>query len=303
MAGADERPEVRTEGAGPFTTRIVQPLDEGGTAEWESRLARKRGAVVIRPAGHAQGVHRHADAAALGRLRRLNSTASSAFAIGGALFVLGAAVAQFGWGGATTSAVVYFVGGLFFNTGGYASLLQVINAPRPEHGPHELITPRWRWWSFEPMRIDWLSTFLLFTGTLVFGINLVDSFLHGLSAQQTNEFVWGPDMIGCALFLISGHLALVEVCHGRLGVRTHELGWWVVAVNQLGSFLFLVSALAAYARPATGVMVDVMVANWGTLAGALCFLVGGVLQGFEHPVAAPASAARLDVGEIGLNRA
>ena len=303
MAGADERLEKWTEGAGPFITRIVRRLDGGGTAEWESRLARKRGAVVVRTAANPQGVRRYADAAVLSRLRRLNSIASWAFAVGGALFVLGAAVARFGWGDATTSAVVYFAGGLFFTTGGYTSLLQVINAPSPEYGPPELIMPRWRWWSYEPRRIDWLSTFLLFTGTLVFGANLVDSFLHGLSAQQTNEVVWGPDIVGCVLFLISGHLALVEVCHGRLGVRPHELGWWVVAVNQVGSFLFLLSALAAYTRPATDVMVDATVANWGTLAGALCFLLGGALQYFERPVASSASVARGDVEGMGLDRA
>ncbi|MCQ4082356.1 hypothetical protein NGB36_17555 [Streptomyces sp. RB6PN25] len=306
MAGTDEqtderteeRAEERTEGAGPFTTRITRPLDEGGTAVWESRLARKRGAVMVSSAENPQGVPRHADLAARSRLRRLNAIASWAFAIGGALFVLGAAVAEFGSGDASTCAVIYFVGGLFFNTGGYASLLQVINSPRPENGPHELVTPRWRWWSYEPRRIDWLSTFLLFTGTLVFGVNLVDSFFHGLSAQRTNELVWGPDMIGCVLFLVSGHLALVEVCHGRLGIRVQDLGWWVVAANQLGSVLFLVSAFAAYTRPANGVMVDVTAANWGTLAGALCFVLGGVLQGFERPVTSPASVA--DVVGAGL---
>jgi hypothetical protein len=280
-------PEGRAEGAGPFTTRISRPLNGDHTAVWESRLARKRGAVVIRSAQNARDVRRHADLAALNRLRRLNTIASTTFAIGGALFVLGAAVAQFGFGDATTSAVVYFVGGLFFSTGGYVSLLQVINSPRPDNGPHELVTPDWRWWCYEPRRIDWLSTFALFVGTLVFGVNLVDSFLHGLSPQEINQLVWGPDMLGCALFLFSGHLALVEVCHGRLGVRARELGWWVVAVNQLGSVLFLVSALAAYTRPGTGALVDVTIANWGTLAGALCFVLGGVLQGFERPAPAP----------------
>ena len=83
--------------------------------------------------------------------------------------------------------------------------------------------------------------------------------------------------------LISGHLALVEVCHGRSGVRARDLGWWIVAINQFGSVLFLVSALAAFTRPATGSVVNADIANWGTLTGALCFWAGGVLQFFERP--------------------
>ncbi|GAA3113380.1 hypothetical protein GCM10020254_69660 [Streptomyces goshikiensis] len=42
------------------------------------------------------------------------------------------------------------------------------------------------------MRLDWLSTFVLFVGTLVFGVNLLDSFLRGLSVQQVNRLVWTP---------------------------------------------------------------------------------------------------------------
>jgi len=43
------------------------------------------------------------------------------------------------------------------------------------------------------------------------------------------------------------------------------------------------SALAAYTRPATGSLVNGDIANWGTLTGALCFSVAGLLQLGEHP--------------------
>lgn len=101
--------------------------------------------------------------------------------------------------------------------------------------------------------------------------------------QQENGLVWAPDLIGCTLFLVSGHLALVEVCHGRPRVLPRDLGWWIVAVNQLGSALFMASALADFTRPATGSVLNIDIANWGTLTGALCFSVGGVLQFFERP--------------------
>ncbi|MFF3013132.1 hypothetical protein [Streptomyces sp. NPDC057939] len=272
------------EGAGPFTTRRTWRLPDGREAVWESRLARRRGVLAVRAPGASTARHARADAASLVRLRRLNSIAAVAFVIGGALFAAGAAIAQFGSGDAITSSGVYFVGGLFFNTGGYVSLLQVINAPRQvPSGADALVTRRWRWWSYEPMHLDWLCVFALFAGTLVFGVNLLDSFLQGLTVQQINRLIWTPDVIGCVLFLVSGHLSFVEVCHGRLRVLAHDLGWWIVAVNQLGSVLFMVSALAAFTPRVTGSELDADIANWGTLLGALCFSIGGVLQYAERP--------------------
>ena len=122
------QPEQRAKGAGPFTTRLTWRLPDGGTAVWESRLARRRGVLAVHPLGAAATRHIRADAVAITRLRRLNAIAAIAFVIGGALFAAGAADAQFGSGDATECASIYFAGGLFFTTGGYASLLQVINA-------------------------------------------------------------------------------------------------------------------------------------------------------------------------------
>jgi hypothetical protein len=272
-----------SQGAGPFTTRRVWRRADGGSAIWESRIARRRG-VLRHLTAHGPEVAVAADDVVARRLGRLNLVASLAFIAGGLLFALGAAVAQLGSGDPATSASIYFAGGLCFNTGGYASLLQAINAPEPGATGEELEAGRWRWWSYEPNRIGWLSTFVLFAGTLVFGINLLDSFLQGLSTQQVNRLIWAPDVIGCALFLISGHLALLELSHGRPRWRPQrELGWWIVAINQVGSILFAVSALASFTRPATESLVNVDVANWGTLTGALCFAVGGVVQLFERP--------------------
>ncbi|MEU9106219.1 hypothetical protein AB0D54_18050 [Streptomyces xanthophaeus] len=279
------QPEQRADGAGPFTTRLAWNRSERETVVWESRTARRRGALSVRGPGDAVTILPSADAEARGRLRRLNAVASGAFVVGGALFALGAAVSQFGSGDAVESAAIYFVGGLFFNIGGYVSLLQVLNAPRDAQGGGPLVTARWRWWAYEPMRLDWLTTFVLFAGTLVFGVNLLDSFLQGLSVQQTNRLIWTPDMVGCLLFLISGHLAFAEICHRPWPCfRSRSLGWWIVAVNQLGSWLFMVSALAAFTRPATSSMVNTGIANWATLSGALCFSLGGVLQAYERPL-------------------
>jgi hypothetical protein len=208
------------------------------------------------------------------RSRAINAVSATAFVIGGSLFAIGAALAQGEVGEPRLVAGVYLAGGVFFSTGAYAAVLQIVNGPR---------TKRWRWWSAEPARLEWLSTVVLFAGTLIFAINLLDSLLGDLSPAQYDRLVWSPDMVGCALFLVSGHFAMVEISGSWLPCwRPRDLGWWIVAVNQLGSTLFMAAAVASLVR-ADGDMIAIGIANWGTLTGALCFAVAGVMQEFERP--------------------
>jgi hypothetical protein len=183
-------------------------------ARLDRRALRKRG--VLRALGEELDAARaFADANTMRRLRRVNAVAATAFVIGGSLFAIGAALAQCDVGGPRLAAGVFLAGGVFFSTGGYTSLLQVVNGPREGPGG-ELIAKRWRWWAVEPGRLEWLSALVLFAGTLVFGINLLDSLIGDLSPAQFDRLVWSPDMIGCALFLVSGHLAMVEISGGWL---------------------------------------------------------------------------------------
>ncbi len=195
------------------------------------------------------------------RERRLNAIAASAFVVGGSLFATGAALAQGDVGGPRLVAAVYLAGGAFFSSGGAAS----VRLAR-DRSP-----------------LEQLSALVLFVGTLVFAINLLDSLLGDLSPAQYDRLVWSPDMVGCALFLVSGHLAMVRISGTWLPCwRPRELGWRIVAVNQLGSVLFMVSAVASLVR-ADGDMIAIGIANWGTLTGALCFALAGLMQEFEHP--------------------
>ena len=162
-------------------------------------------------------------------------------------------------------------------------MLQAANAPTDIDQDGSLTSTRWRWWEFRPHNLGWLSAAVLFVGTLLFAVSLVAAFAENLTVRQSNTWIWIPDMVGCVCFLVSGHLALLEICHGRIGVRTHEIGWWIVAVNQVGSVLFFLAGLAAYTRPATSTAVDLGVANWGTFLGAVCFVIGGVVQAFDKP--------------------
>jgi len=193
--------------------------------------------------------------------RRRNLLAAVSFFIGGSLFALGALFAQLSVGTVVTVNVTYLVGGFFFSLGGYVSILLA-------QPPHER---------------PWRSAVVLFVGTLLFALSLVAAFAEGLTPRQSNGWIWLPDISGCVCFLVSGHLAMLEVGAGRIRVRPHVIDWWVVAVNQLGSILFFLAGVAAFTRPATSQAIDIGLVNWGTFAGAVCFAVGGVIQAFVTP--------------------
>jgi hypothetical protein len=266
-----------------FTTRVTWDLPGGRSARWSSRRARRRGTIELRDASGEVVSSVRAEPRTARRLDRTNWVAAVAFMIGGSLFSLGALFAQVGIGAIRTVDVVYLVGGVFFSLGGYASVVQAGNAPTHVDENGSLASGRWRWWDFQFRHIGWLSAFVLFVGTLFFGLSLLAAFAQGLTVRQSNGYVWFPDILGCICFLVSGHLAMLEVCHGRIGVRLHELGWWIVAVNQLGSVLFFLAGIAAFTRPATSDVISIGVVDWGTFTGAVCFVVGGVLQAFERP--------------------
>jgi hypothetical protein len=213
------------------------------------------------------------------RLTTINSVAAVAFTLGGSLFALGAVFAQLGQVALLTVNITYLVGGFFFSLGGYASVLLVVNGSAKDDPTDEAV----RWWGYQPQRRDWLSAAVLFVGTLLFAISLVAAFAEGLTPRQSDGWIWLPDILGCLCFLASGHLAMLEVGGGHVGVHVHAIGWWVVAVNQLGSILFFLAGLAAFVRPATSADLDAGLVNWGTFAGAVCFAIGGAVQLFDKP--------------------
>lgn len=275
----------RVDGGGWFTTRVTWDLQDGRSATWTSRMARRRGRIELHDAaGRVTGTV-EAEPATAQRLARLNLIAAISFMIGGSLFCLGAYFAEAEVALRTVN-TTYLVGGVFFSLGGYVSVLQATNTPTDidEHGS---LSSKWRWWRDLRDHLGWSSAVVLFVGTLFFAVSLVAAFAVNLTPRQYNGWIWFPDITGCICFLISGHLALLEVGHGHIGVRIRELGWWIVAVNQLGSVLFLLAGLAAFLRPATSTVVNEGLVNWGTFAGAACFVFAGLLQIFDRPAAAP----------------
>jgi hypothetical protein len=194
------------------------------------------------------------------RLNRLNLVAASSFTLGGTLFAIGAALAQLDTTSLTPVNLTYLVGGVFFSLGGYTSVVFASGHTRARR-----------------------SAVVLFVGTLFFAVSLVAAFADGLTPRQSDGWIWFPDITGCVCFLVSGHLAMLDVGDGRIRVRTGVLGWWVVVVNQVGSVLFFLAGLAAFVRPATSAALDAGLVNWGTFAGAVCFAIGGAVQLFDKP--------------------
>jgi len=188
------------------------------------------------------------------RLSRDNALAGACFILGGSLFAAGAFLAQNGVD-LTTVSITYLVGGVFFSLGGWLSIV-ITQAPSRARR----------------------SAVVLFVGTLFFAVSLVAAFASGLTPRQSNGWIWFPDMIGCVCFLASGHLAMLDVGRGRVVVRPRDVGWWIVAVNQLGSVLFFLAGIASFVRPATSEAINVGLINWGTFAGALCFAIAGIIQ-------------------------
>ena len=273
-----------TGGRGSLVSRMQWQHADGSTATWESRLARKRGVIEVVRDGIVKRIM--ARPAVAVRLRRCNDLSGSSFMLGGALFTLGALLAQYSGAALPTIDWTFLIGGFWFSTGAYVALVQELNSPRKIGDDGALVAYPWRWWAYEPQRPGWVAAFVLLCGTLAFAISLVDAFLSGLSARQVDRLVWAPEMVGCVLFLVSGHIGILEVCHGRFRLMTHSLGWWIVIINQVGSWLFMLSGLAAFVRPVTGEVISAGLINWGTALGAACFSAAGLAQLFERPAVA-----------------
>ena len=97
--------------------------------------------------------------------------------------------------------VTYLVGGFFFSLGGWLSILASAAGSRARS-----------------------SALVLFVGTLLFAVSLVAAFAAGFTPRQSNTWIWFPDMLGCVCFLVSGHLAMLDVGYGRVRIRPGAAG-------------------------------------------------------------------------------
>lgn len=264
---------VSARGPGPFVTREVFRGPDGTEVQWSSRAHRKR---APDPSGSRP---------VWWRPRTRGWWMAILFSIGSACFVYGGVASQFRGSSATGIGITFFVGSLFFTSAAY---LQYAEAANVEHDADPgRQRRRWRPASWEPGRIDWLAALVQLIGTVLFNISTFAALNHDLSTHQVNHRVWAPDAFGSVAFLISSLLAFAEVCHRWFCLRCRSLEWWIVAINLLGSIAFGISAVASLTEPSTGLAVSGRIANAGTAAGGVCFLVGALLLMPEAARAAP----------------
>ncbi len=251
---------ARESGVGPFETFVDHVRSDGPVVRWESRRHRKH-----LQEGEASGSTWWAPMARGWWIAIL-------FAVGSALFALGALQAYAVAVGIHADAVTFFVGSLFFTAAGFLTYREAVDA-----GPHPPGTPRRRFFVYQPTRIDWWASGIQLVGTLYFNVSTGNAIRVNLTAEAANQHVWRPDALGSVCFLVASALAWFEVCHGWTAWRPRLWAWWITLANLVGSIAFGGSAVASYINPVTGNVREDARANIGTLIGAVFFLVGAIL--------------------------
>jgi hypothetical protein len=187
---------------------------------------------------------------------------AAGFAIGSLCFVIGPFPGVVQLVGAGADGAIFFAGSIFFTFAALLELRQTTLRRGARFGRDAT------WW----------SAAIQFLGTLLFNLDTYDAMQSGFDVQQENRLIWTPDLIGSAFFLISGVLAYGVAARGG----QHDRSWRMAAVNLAGCVLFGVSAIASYVVPATGSILDLAAANWGTSLGAACFLAGALMLWPTH---------------------
>ena len=257
-------PEKQPGGAeghvGPFVTFVEHRRPDGHVARWESRRHRKHLGSPA-PSGSTWWAP---------RVR--GWWIAVLFAVGSALFALGAVVPYAEAVGASWDAVTFFVGSLFFTSAGFLTYREAVDA-----GPSVPGSTRRRFFVVQPRRIDWWATAIQLAGTLFFNISCGNAIRLNLTAQAAHQHVWRPDALGSICFLVASALAWFEACHGWFAWRPRVWAWWITLVNLAGSVAFGVSAVAGYINPATGQLNTAGRSGYATFVGAVCFFVGALL--------------------------
>jgi len=249
-------------GLGPFVTHESFHRPDGSVVEWDSRTHRKRAGRLDAGRGSTWWAP-----------TAVGWWIGVLFAIGSLCFTVGAAPSYVDWVGTDADAVTFFVGSLFFTTAAYLQFVQTVNAP------HALLSgaqDRFRFWTWEPGRIDWTASGVQLVGTVFFNVTTLAAIDASLDATQAHRLVWVPDMVGSICFLVASGLAWFEVSHDWWSWKLRSLSWRIAALNLLGSIAFGVSAVASKVVSTTGEPRNILLVNLGTAVGGVCFLVGAL---------------------------
>jgi hypothetical protein len=220
------------------------------------------------------GRHRYFQRHLNRRIALLFAGGSSLFMLGGILSLEPALAARLSLEPASLN-TIFFAGSIPFTAAAYLQLFQAANVTledtqQPSPGASRT------WFGWRPGDINWLGCALQFLGTLMFNVNTYDAMLPQLNWQQQNLAIWGPDMVGSALFLSSAYLAYVECWLSPGPWQPRKLVWWICIINLLGCIAFMLSAVLAF-LPEAG-QSHVALSLRATVVGAAAFLSGGLLM-------------------------
>lgn len=271
---------IESGGPPPFITRRLFQHVDGSLREWRSRKHRKK--LIAREIGLIEAV---------GRLlfrclwlpRELNWWIGTVFALGATLFAVASVLAlspeladSISLSSTQINAI-YFAGSIPFTTAAYLQLFQAANSEvLPDEEAKE--ERRRNVFGWKPGDAGWLSCALQFVGTILFNFNTFDAMLPALSWFEIDLLVWIPNFVGSVLFLASGYLAYIEICHHYWGWQPGNLSWWIGFINLLGCIGFMISALFAITFPGPPAVWRDTAAVAFTLQGAICFFLGAVLM-------------------------
>jgi len=212
------------------------------------------------------------------RPRRLNTAVGTLFVIGSAGFAVGSLHTYASAVGSSADAVTFFVSSIFFTLASFGQLVQSQSPAMREAVPGRDEVPQpLRLFAWLPHDREWLSAATQFPGTVFFNATTLSAIAIGAGSGKYDVVVWRPDFFGSVLFLVSSVFAILAA--GKLlSWQPGDDAWRIAWLNMLGSVAFMASAIGAYAPPRTGTELDPSLADRGTFAGALCFLVAALLS-------------------------
>lgn len=276
--GQTERPEViKSKGAWPFVTHLQLRHPDGREENRHSRTHRKglpalplwkKSIVLILRSTWMP--------------RELNWWIGIVFAIGASLFAVGCvlflapSIAEAWQISETQANGVFFLGSIPFTLAAYLQLFQAANAGPMANSAATGTSVR-VWFGWRPGDAGWLSCALQFLGTLLFNLNTFDAMHPAVEWWQQDLEIWVPNRIGSILFLASGYMAWIEVCHAHWAWKPGQISWWVAGINLIGCIAFMASARLAFVPP-HALPFDMVTPSLAfTLIGAIAFFIGALL--------------------------
>ena len=190
------------------------------------------------------------------------------FILGSVLFCVGA-ILPFTRGLSTAATnVVYLVGSSLYLVG---ALIQFIRGRRMKIN-HRDDTSAMRHLANKNSRAAGIQAI----GALLFQTSMTGAFIRSLSIAQQEKIIWVPDLFGALCFLIASSMFFTlryPIQHRQDNGRSARQ---LAMMNIVGSAFFVISALGAYIVPLTDQAIYPRIANLGTVAGAVLFLLSSI---------------------------